>query len=203
MILLGLGIGAVFWDGPPTVGQVQVLDGFLRHVVARNPSDVRQLKRLCDEMIRLEGPRSEAVLQSLAVAHGRWLSRPVQHLGIRDMTARDQSPENVALWLYHLVGSESGGMTREKLARLIVLCRGLGVDGEQMLQRFRQVPHLSTAALEALGLARGADFKEVKRRYRDLQRKLHPDRRNGEPGEGYHGIQEAYELLSWQTDLPN
>ena len=49
-------------------------------------------------------------------------------------------------------------------------------------------------ALEELGLPRMVTAKEVKKRYRELARRYHPDRPGGDP-ERMQRIQRAYELL--------
>ncbi|WP_456430492.1 J domain-containing protein [Nitratifractor sp.] len=49
-------------------------------------------------------------------------------------------------------------------------------------------------ALERLGLPRMVTAREVKRRYRELARRYHPDRPGGD-AEKMRGVQEAYDLL--------
>ncbi|KGE73481.1 hypothetical protein DC28_03245 [Spirochaeta lutea] len=221
LILLALGVGAVFLDGPPKVAQIQVLQGYIGQVVALRPSEIPLLRQLSDDMIRLQGPRAPQaqVLCSLALAHGRWLASSREamaqnHSGLSrhrlsgprprvlGLPRTDRSPENLAIWLYHLAGSEREGMTRSKLEVLLGICRCLGVQEQAMLARFRQGPHLSGDALERLGLPEDSGAEQIKQRYRRLQRDLHPDRRNGVPGQGYQEVQDAYQILRWQLELP-
>jgi len=79
-------------------------------------------------------------------------------------------------------------------AKLAEMIKGLGIDMSRLSGMMGQMPGFD--AYQVLGLERSASDEEVKRRYHELLKKLHPDTA-GIPGTEYllQMVISAYELI--------
>ncbi|MBO9110680.1 MULTISPECIES: J domain-containing protein [Agrobacterium] len=69
--------------------------------------------------------------------------------------------------------------------------------GGQRLQQDRKLKTLEAKAFDTLGLSAGAKQEEIKRRYKELVKKHHPDANGGDRGseERFRAVVQAYQLL--------
>jgi hypothetical protein len=115
--------------------------------------------------------------------------------------------------LFHsLAGRDPGGLSREEFRYFQQVFEPMGLSVREIQQRLRSVPHLNREYLKILDLEPDCSEKDLKKRYRELAARLHPDSSvnigyapdedNPEEQrtrqEEFSRLQHAYEELLWQ-----
>lgn len=113
--------------------------------------------------------------------------RPTWTIGV-NKTARD-SPLHSTL--------KSGAASANARIRDPFGFAGAGRVGGQRFQQNRKLKTLESKAFDTLGLAASATQDEIKRRYKELVKKHHPDANGGDRGseERFRAVIQAYQLL--------
>lgn len=113
-------------------------------------------------------------------------------LDIRSMSASPEPPD-VQEWL-ELRKTDLARVWREILRRHRPQSRRASKGQPQRRRPSFTWPKELRAALEVLGLQTTSSVAEVRARWRELVKRLHPDR--GGPSEEFIRVQEAYEVLA-------
>lgn len=117
--------------------------------------------------------------------------RPTWTVGV-NKTARDGP-------LHSTLRSGSAGATNARIRDPFGFTNGFGEGkaGGQRVQPDRKLKTLEAKAFDTLGLAANAKQEEIKRRYKELVKKHHPDANGGDRGseERFRAVIQAYQLL--------
>jgi curved DNA-binding protein CbpA len=116
--------------------------------------------------------------------------RPTWTVGV-NKTARD-SPLHSTL----RSGAAGSARIRDPFGFAGGFAGGAKAGGERM-QRDRKLKTLEAKAFDTLGLSANTKQEEIKRRYKELVKKHHPDANGGDRGseERFRAVVQAYQLL--------
>lgn len=109
---------------------------------------------------------------------------------------------------HQAAGSDEEGISKEEYQFIVKVFEPMGLGLREIRQRLCSVPHLSKRNLAILGLEPGCSEQDLKKQYRALAARLHPDssmdvgfteseKKDGATVE-FSRVQSAYQQLLWQ-----